>query len=537
MAKKQTLNIIEAHLEKIALGAAVAVCLAVILLRFVVGTGINGEPASEVTNRAGQLTDGLVDDMDRPGTKIEIDPPISPGEIIKVEPVTTQNVDRKPFDSPNAPGKKVGPNLEPMPIPAVPLLKDVIVDLTHAQANVPASIGSTNPETKDVDFVTVEAVFPIATLRESFRNSFGDQQTLQNPVEFCEPVVGVVDLEHSRLRTDGSWEEWESAVGLQNFSSRNEHIMSLNMNNLTDAKFRIMIQDRMIKEVQAQVLRPPAYELINSSWQPPKESRQRAVSSSAGGRGARGRGGRTQPQTTMQQPSGGVPAGNRAQQGLVGILPDEPQDWLTQDEIRIWAHDSLVKPNEHYRFRMRIGIFNPIAGKDWFTADQQHLKDEILVWSEWATPVKPGPSGADAEEEFIQVPQRVVFFPKRTGTNTDQENARVVVYRWQNGKWNQRTFTVGPGSAIGEETVEPAGPDEDPVTIDYRTGVTLIDIIPDQIHYTETGRTMTEVVTLDLVYREANGTIKWLGANPATWPKSLIEKRNEILQSLNNQVP
>ena len=530
MAKKQTLSIVEAHLEKIALGAAVAVCLAVILLRFIMGSGvINGKPASEALADAAQQTDRLADQMNQTGDKAPPPAP-PPANVIEVDPLPLRIVDRVPWDSPGVEGQEVGPNLGPMRIPPIPALQEVIVNLTHAQADVPVNIGNPSVTTEDVDFVTMEAVFPIAQLRDSFRGSFGDLQTLPNPVD-PDPVVGVVDLQHSRLLLDGSWGDWESGVGLRNINLRTQEIMSSNMTKLRDAQYQVMLQDRMIKEVQAQVLRPPAYQLTTGIWQPPKESRQQsaeAAGASRGGSSRRGsRGGRTQTTAPTTQPA--TTLGATTQQGLPGVLPDEPEDWLTQDEVRIWAHDSMVRPNEYYRFRMRIGIFNPIAGKDWFVEDQQDLKNEILLWSAWATPGKFGQSGDSVEEDFVHIPLRVAFFPQRTGTNTSQKTAKVEVRKWQNGKVNKRIFTVGPGSAIGEMVTEPAGsPDEDPITIDYRTGATLLDIIPDRVHYSGSGSRINKVVTMDLVYREANGTIKWLGADPATWPQSLIDLRNEF---------
>ena len=136
MAKKQTLNIIEAHLEKIALGAAVAVCLAVILLRFIVGSGINGKSASEATSAAAQQTDrwkAQLDGDDPGGSDIDVPEPPS-SEIVKVEPVIAKETDTGPMDPPLVEGEKVGPNLKPMRIPTIPSLKNVIVDLTQAQA-------------------------------------------------------------------------------------------------------------------------------------------------------------------------------------------------------------------------------------------------------------------------------------------------------------------------------------------------------------------------------------------------------------------
>ena len=49
---------------------------------------------------------------------------------------------------------------------------------------------------------------------------------------------------------------------------------------------------------------------------------------------------------------------------------------------------------------MRLGVFNPIAGKDWFRSDESHLKNQIVLWSSYSDP---------SEEIFI--PKMVHVFP------------------------------------------------------------------------------------------------------------------------------
>lgn len=57
------------------------------------------------------------------------------------------------------------------------------------------------------------------------------------------------------------------------------------------------------------------------------------------------------------------------------------QELLAKDEIKLWAHDDGLEPGGIYRYRIRIGFFNPIAGKDWFETDNEELKKQIVLWS------------------------------------------------------------------------------------------------------------------------------------------------------------
>lgn len=203
MAKKQTLNIIEAHLEKIALGAALAVCLGVVLIRFMVGTGVDGgdglKKPSEATTEQASRARSMVDDMKNPGPLP--DPPVLQAQdIVKVDPLPARLTDQLPLTPPPVEEDLTFAPPSAMEVPSIPALQNVVADLSHTQAIIPSTDGISGDTTEDVDFVSVEAIFPMARLRQSFRRSFGDRQTPNNPVKFPEPIAGIVDLQHSGWR-------------------------------------------------------------------------------------------------------------------------------------------------------------------------------------------------------------------------------------------------------------------------------------------------------------------------------------------------
>ncbi len=65
-----------------------------------------------------------------------------------------------------------------------------------------------------------------------------------------------------------------------------------------------------------------------------------------------------------------------------------------------WAHDDTVVPGQSYQNRIRLGVFNPIAGRDWFREDQKHFKEEPILWSKYSD-----------VSETVNVPLMMHFFP------------------------------------------------------------------------------------------------------------------------------
>ena len=275
MAKKQTLNMFEAHLEKIALAASLSVCLAVILIRLMVGSGVDNKRASQVTSDAAQEAQTIVSEMKRPGDPIA-PPELLAENLVEVPPLALREIDQRPIDPPVIEGELPIAPPEDIEIPAIPPLKRIVVDITHAQAQMPDS--QTNlSSVEDVDFVTVEAVIPMAQLRQAFRRSFGDSRTPKNPVKYPEPIAGVIDLQHSRLLPDGAWGPWRSVLGLKNDPFTNKaKLLSLKMSNLSnDEYYEVMLPVQQKLESQSQVLRPSPYQLTDSQqWQTPSESRK-----------------------------------------------------------------------------------------------------------------------------------------------------------------------------------------------------------------------------------------------------------------------
>ena len=218
-------------------------------------------------------------------------------------------------------------------------------------------------------------------------------------------------------------------------------------------------------------------------------------------------------------------------------LPPE----FKQDKIHIWAIDGKAQPGAIYSYSLRVGFFNPIAGHNWFRnkEDQSEYKRQRVLWA----------SSVDLEQ-VVRVPRSTLFFPKTSIGEVTDASVSVEVYRKQSGLWRKRTFRVASGSEIGTVVNEPLNPtsardrararardrgrraaiDENAETIevDYRTGVTVIDIVSKSSHWYIKPNMIRELICADIIYRDYDGNIKRLGTHKYTWPEYLIDTKSKI---------
>jgi len=147
-------------------------------------------------------------------------------------------------------------------------------------------------------------------------------------------------------------------------------------------------------------------------------------------------------------PGGAVRPGTR-QRTIEDVWRDFQKELLTDDwwkrtePLLIWAHDDTVQPGKTYQYRIRVGMFNPIAGKDWFKAEQQEFKNQVVLWTPFAETI------AKKNEPLIaSIPKTLHIFPMDVSkTNPIAVNVRVSKYYM--GRWRSQDFEVLPGQTIG----------------------------------------------------------------------------------------
>ena len=206
------------------------------------------------------------------------------------------------------------------------------------------------------------------------------------------------------------------------------------------------------------------------------------------------------------------------------ILITEKTSFEKMDEpLVFWAYDDTVEAGKSYRYRIRLGVFNPIAGTNQFREEDKAFRDDVILWSKFSD-----------ETETVEIPARLYFFPRQI-----QEAARVVtatVSRYVLGYWYSKDFMARPGEVLGKIVkYEPAGTQEKqegvllPEQIDYSTGAVLVDVIP--VNDWSAGRNMRARYYFDMLYSFDGSDIKHIPVDPRYWPEELQSKFNEIKQA------
>ncbi len=106
--------------------------------------------------------------------------------------------------------------------------------------------------------------------------------------------------------------------------------------------------------------------------------------------------------------------------------------------VLIWAFDDTARPGKTYQYRMRLGVFNPVAGTGQLVDRDMDKNNQVILWSPFAQVTKP-----------VSIPRMVYLFAKSVQDKT--KTATVEVARYKLGYWRTEDFQVRPGESIGKE--------------------------------------------------------------------------------------
>jgi hypothetical protein len=102
-----------------------------------------------------------------------------------------------------------------------------------------------------------------------------------------------------------------------------------------------------------------------------------------------------------------------------------------------WAHDDTLEPKNTYRYRIRLGVFNPVAGTNQLSEQDISQKNNVVLWSDFSDVTEP-----------VEIPGRSYFFARDI-----QEAAKtitVTVAQYILGHWYSEDFKVSKGEVIGD---------------------------------------------------------------------------------------
>ena len=483
-------------------------------------------------------------------------------------------------------------------------------------------------EPNDIDFVTVEGKFDIASLYNLFHITFIDQveKQYEDPC-MAKPIFASVNLQRRELMNDGTWSNWQNVPRskIEQYKSLFDNIQ--NETSLPPGGLEVQKLQFDNKLVQIDLLQPQVYQIASAreEWFPPsmhgeyktvikkeisqerkeqrETERQERTRDSADRRGTRGTtGGRTA--GGLYDGGAGTDTGGRGARGRAGgvgrrggtarggnmdfydgratgrggargrgdaanmemdrymldglnatqtsPINDIYRDfykirlnWNTdlskmRDPLVFWAIDDTVEPKKSYQYKVRLGVFNPVA---------EDGKDNAVIWSDFSPPT-----------EIINIPARLYFYVKNI-----QETAKTVtitVCKYVLGYWRVEDFRgVGPGEAIGGiKEYEPEEPEEQPFVaggdgrlgvagipipqqtvqeeaeiINFDTGAVIVDVLATN-NWTTEDRNLNVTPYYDILYSYDDTDIKHMPVSLSNLPE---RTRTEIhtAQSLSTEKP
>jgi hypothetical protein len=125
------------------------------------------------------------------------------------------------------------------------------------------------------------------------------------------------------------------------------------------------------------------------------------------------------------------------------VLTDKAKLSTLKDMV-VWVHDDTAKEGTTYQYRIRYGVFNPVAGKDWVAPESKEYKNQVVLWSAYAEILNP----VTGLPESVSIPKMLQMFPM--DVLADGTGASVEIYKYYMGQWHTETFEVHFGQMIGK---------------------------------------------------------------------------------------
>jgi hypothetical protein len=230
-----------------------------------------------------------------------------------------------------------------------------------------------------------------------------------------------------------------------------------------------------------------------------------------------------------------------------------------KEPLLFWAFDDTADPGKTYRYRIRLGVFNPVAGTNELIERDMGMRDQVILWSAFSN-VTPE----------VAIPRRLYFFAKNV-----QDRARaatVEVARYALGYWYTQDFQVHPGEVIGREMEPPKKKDEDkeaasrlndritgmagrgaglldPRAMDFQPKEPEDPTTPEMVDY-GTGTMLVDVVEAgdlgsppnlqprpyhDMLYTKDGVTIEHMPVSQKNWPADLQQAYQQIASERNKE--
>jgi len=590
MSKKK-FNILEQHADKIIL--AVAALLALYILWAMVIVSPNTQKVDNKKLSPGQIDPYIEKQADKIKEKFE-DPATAKiydkSKSAEFEQKLVCSISDVPTDI-YFPLPGSGRNIDTTEqrqyaLPVIPPLEKVISSAYRAAARMPTedvtpemTYKNIQGETADLDLVSVSARINIKALVQNFRLSFMSERLTSKwrDPSLAEPVFARIELQRRYANPDGSWSDWQIVPPVRiNPYKQFQSELPLDTQQLTYGTADLFIsQYKNNMDVILNILQPVWYDFMvaRTQWLPPeyytryiqeldrqdqqrlrelRETRMRERTTASGRPGrapAPTRSRETQssrlenPEMSMFMPTTPVrPVKPETKPEDIlkefdkEVLTDKTELSTLSDPVLIWASDDTVKPDGKYQYRIRYGVFNPIAGNDWCLPDYKQYQNQIVLWSPFAE-----------LPDVVHIPKMLHIFPLEL--LADASGLKVEVCKYNLGSWRNQDFQVAPGQTIGKAVQSSSTPPtamdalmmvpgfepgatatpEQPETIDYTTDWVMVDIVQTADWAQKTGVTRRSYP--EMLYISQNQTLLTIPVGKQNWSKEMRKDYDDIKQA------
>ena len=190
-----------------------------------------------------------------------------------------------------------------------------------------------------------------------------------------------------------------------------------------------------------------------------------------------------------------------------------------RETVTLWAYDDTVEPGASYQYRIRLGVFNPVAGTGQVREEDAANDSKVILWGEFSDVT-----------DVVAIPKRIYFFP--INVQEAAKAAEVQVCKYVLGYWHSEQFMVKRGDVIGKAAkVEPSDKDKTanvklPEMIDYATGAVVVDLVTMNDWFGD--KTLQSRQYFDMLFSFDGTSVERLPAKQMYWPEELRLKYSEL---------
>jgi len=197
-----------------------------------------------------------------------------------------------------------------------------------------------------------------------------------------------------------------------------------------------------------------------------------------------------------------------------------------REVVTFWAYDDTVEPGASYQYRIRLGVFNPVAGTSQVREEDADKDSKVIFWSEFSDVT-----------DVVAIDNRLYFFP--INVQEAAMAAEVQVCRYVLGYWHSEPFMVKRGDVIGrvarvEQSDKDKGKDKDksatnvkqPEMIDYATGAVVVDLVAMNDWFGD--KALQSRQYFGMLFSFDGTRVERLPAKQMYWPDELRFKYGEL---------